>query len=481
MRTGRFIALAGLAMAAACDVSTGTPADAAGDASEVVADVTMEVQDVAGDSAGCEGNAPFCVEFCGSDYLPGQAACVDGKWKCPAPWVLIKDCPPNTCWGPPTPGEVCGPDGWECKPDQNAWELCPDLMCPECTAFEGPKVVGWCACSCEGGYVKCTKVPGGEEAEPADLPPEDVPDVPDVAEDVPDVPDAPPDAPVDSWADLGPLPSTLTLDPATLTFFGLPIGSIRFAVSGLDPAAHACVTLVWDYSNNDKHMGSHCDDFTVPGFPYVIVKWGTDGPCGYWDYWSGLTTVSALGCVDWGFGWWVGQDLVDVEVKVEGAGWTGTIVADNRHSQSPVPASLGIKYSTDVPESVWVQLVDDHGVPAWVTITKDGQPVAAFKPCDVPECGKEPGACTAEKGVLDFTGWKYQGEMFVTWDGNVWTDVPDTGCVAATPAAPGAYEAEFCFGWQVDEAKTKVLSPWCKTVPFTWPTDMVVYAANMGG
>lgn len=44
----------------------------------------------------------------------------------------------------------------------------------------------------------------------------------------------------------------------------------------------------------------------------------------------------------------------------------------------------------------------------------------------------------AEKGVLNVTG----------------TDYDD--------------EAEFCVGWQVDEAKTTVVSPWCKSVPFTW-------------
>lgn len=106
---------------------------------------------------GCDGDAPWCASSCGSDALVGEAECSDGKWVCKE-GVLFDDCPPGTCWGGPTPGEICGPAGWECHPDQTgAYEWCPDFMCPECTGFDGPVTVDGCHCWCDGSYVLCEK------------------------------------------------------------------------------------------------------------------------------------------------------------------------------------------------------------------------------------------------------------------------------------------------------------------------------------
>jgi hypothetical protein len=111
---------------------------------------------------GCDGSAPYCVDFCGSDWLQAQATCKNDDWVCPAPLRRIDQCPPNTCWGPPaSDAEICGPSGWECHPTMNDFETCPDFLCPECTGFEGPAKVGECTCDCTNvsgqDQVRCTR------------------------------------------------------------------------------------------------------------------------------------------------------------------------------------------------------------------------------------------------------------------------------------------------------------------------------------
>jgi hypothetical protein len=99
----------------------------------------------------CPSSEPTCVHGCGSDWLE-DAVCVAGEWTCPDDTVNVDDCPPGTCWGPPLPGEVCGDDGWECRPDEAAYAACPELLCATCNgAFErGPIAADGCACSCAG-------------------------------------------------------------------------------------------------------------------------------------------------------------------------------------------------------------------------------------------------------------------------------------------------------------------------------------------
>ena len=169
-----------LALLLACSGVGGTsPTDVTGTdlGSEGIADVvtnpSMETQaDTPSDLpvTGCAGDTPWCASSCGSDALVGEAVCKDDKWFCPE-GVLFDDCPPGTCWGAPTPGEICGESGWECHPDQTgAYQWCPDFMCPECTGFEGPVTVDGCHCWCDGSYVLCEKVPQCQADGESDLP-----------------------------------------------------------------------------------------------------------------------------------------------------------------------------------------------------------------------------------------------------------------------------------------------------------------------
>ncbi|NOZ00800.1 MAG: hypothetical protein GXP54_02795 [Deltaproteobacteria bacterium] len=133
--------------------------DAGVDAPET--QVYQDAADVVADSvvSGCEGWAPMCASICGSDAFVGQAVCINDKWVCEK-GILIDDCPPNTCWGPPAPGEVCGPNAWECRPDQTgAYAACPSLICYDCFGFEGPVTKNGCRCACDGANVRCKQVP----------------------------------------------------------------------------------------------------------------------------------------------------------------------------------------------------------------------------------------------------------------------------------------------------------------------------------
>ncbi len=111
---------------------------------------------------------------------------------------------------------------------------------------------------------------------------------------------------------------TVTLDLESLTFFELPINSVRYAVSGYDPAARTCVTIQFDYSNTGRMslVGTEiCDEFG-PRFPYVTVAEEQDAPCGtsIWEY-SGAEPAAVSGCFD------NAQPLADLELTVD---WQGT-------------------------------------------------------------------------------------------------------------------------------------------------------------
>src|SRR5262249_30129534 len=98
-------------------------------------------------------SAPECFDACGSDWIRGEARCEGGSWKCEV-GILATSCPPGVCWGLPTQAEVCGTHGWECPPSPEDWNTCPELLCPECSAFTDATVDG-CFCHCTNGEVRC--------------------------------------------------------------------------------------------------------------------------------------------------------------------------------------------------------------------------------------------------------------------------------------------------------------------------------------
>jgi hypothetical protein len=113
-------------------------------------------------TSGCSGPEPLCVHGCGSDWLE-QANCVGGTWVCPPDTIDPKDCPSGTCWGPPFPCEQCGPNGWECHPDESCIgpDSCAGFVCPECTGAPDMTIIAGCQCQCDGaGQYMCDLAPG---------------------------------------------------------------------------------------------------------------------------------------------------------------------------------------------------------------------------------------------------------------------------------------------------------------------------------
>jgi hypothetical protein len=51
----------------------------------------------AGGSGGCGGETFGCLQFCGSDFFPAQAACMGGAWVCPPGTVDPATCPKAAC------------------------------------------------------------------------------------------------------------------------------------------------------------------------------------------------------------------------------------------------------------------------------------------------------------------------------------------------------------------------------------------------
>ena len=283
--------------------------------------------------------------------------------------------------------------------------------------------------------------------------------------------------------DVAAAPKVLTLDPKTLTFFSLPINSLRMAVAGLDPVAHACVSLIFDFSNTGASNAAHCDDFHA-SFPYALVKMGTDGPCKDWQYGAPDSVISTKGCVDFAMFGHADRDLADLEVQVATPDFTGLVRVDNRTTTTPNPVSFVLNYLSDVPEYIFIQQFGDHGAPAWVQISKDGAPVIAFDRCDTVTCDL-PGAICASVAhqVIDIMHNSAKGSAALTWDGRLRTLDAAKGCMAATPAPPGNYTATFCFGSQVkgEAGFGDVLTPECHDVPFTLSQKTVVYTVNAGG
>jgi hypothetical protein len=117
----------------------------------------------------------------------------------------------------------------------------------------------------------------------------------------------------------------LVLDPDTLEFFELPIGSVRYAVAGQDMDSDTCVTLVW-WGSEDPI----CAQPDMQGWPYVVITPNVQAPCTQWDYGGNVTLADAQGCANFTYG----PDFsftaeIDVSLEVSGDVFTGTIIASN--------------------------------------------------------------------------------------------------------------------------------------------------------
>jgi hypothetical protein len=275
------------------------------------------------------------------------------------------------------------------------------------------------------------------------------------------------DEPPESW---------LEIDPTTLTFFSLPIGSLRYAVSGHDPDARVCVTAIWTLGSISDAV-ARCGDSD----PYVILVGDTDGPCGQWDYGSSVVTDSASGCYDFAdfstfeVGAEPHQDLVDLELMVTSTTHTGGIRMKNRTSTQPWPVSFTLRYGTDTPgESIWIQDRDADGKQGWVRLYADGVRLPLGEDCAVVECGGSGGGCpVAQRTARNIIPpGDFGGSATLTWDGWIYAMPIDQACVERQAAHPRNYEVELCFGRSLDTSggEEVVENLDCRRMEFTYPT-----------
>lgn len=318
-----------------------------------------------------------------------------------------------------------------------------------------------------------------------DTGPDVAPDAPDVAPDIPtDVTDVPPtDVPPSDVPDVPPLPARLVLDPDSLTFYDLPIGSIRFAVSGHDPEARTCVTLVWDFSNTDRRPGPFCDDFG-PGFPYAIVRQDTDGPCADWNYGGSHPVLSAEGCLDWaGFGP-DDMDYANVVAVLGPADRPTEVVVDNRSRFDVPPVFLGLSFFGTEPAHAWVQTGDDYGLPTWVQVMDDDGAILMLDRCDLPVCGQGGGVCgIAWHRALDVMDGRPAGGIWLAWDGMRRVPAASGDCWERVPVPDGAYVARFCWARTIEEGDLgpDLVDPHCSDVPFQLPAERVGMQVSFEG
>jgi hypothetical protein len=159
--------------------------------------------------------------------------------------------------------------------------------------------------------------------------------------------------------------------------------------------------------------------------------------------------------------------------------FAGQIVLDNRSLLPAEPVIFGLKYSASAPGAVYVQTSADHGVPTWISVTKDGADVPMFDPCELPICGGTTSGCAVPHTVLNVTRGTSAGVVYQTWDGFVRGVNATQGCTTTTPATAGNYRAKICYGTSTTSATTvtpgtDVLNPQCVYQDFTYPTEQVV-------
>jgi hypothetical protein len=283
--------------------------------------------------------------------------------------------------------------------------------------------------------------------------------------------------------------TTYNLDPATLIFGSLPIGSYRPMISGYDQAWRTCVSLIWYFDS--PWSGGFCDQY--PDFmPYAIITPDVEPPCGQWEYGGGWGITALDGCADWAEFGAGHENLADFTATLTPAEAPAspapvTVRVDNRALSTPPLVTLGLRYSTDIPEDVWVQSGNDYGLPDWFRVYRDGLPVLLFDRCDLPVCGQGGGVCGAAlPTVWNLTHGSYGGQAFLTWDGLLRVEDPGNDCWKLEPAPAGEYEIEACFGWQVESEGTDAIhgtvkNPYCIRQNASLPAQEWIVTASMGG
>lgn len=405
------------------------------------------VQDLGSpDLGGCAGQKPDC--------RCGQAVCTEGEWRCP-----MQACSPCN-----SDQECVWQDMSFCNNNYSqrtgSCEICPQPSTMACTGGTvSPYSYGN---GCEGYTCSC---PFGQNYN----------EIIDACE--------------------GPQPTNgLHLDPDTLNFFSLPIGSIRTAVAGRAQGTNTCVTVVFDYSNRFLPTPARCGNFEEAP-PYVVLTPNAPpGPCTEWDYGSQHEFVSMDGCVDFEELGTVGVpsiNLADFTLTVrEAMGGPETVIhVDNRDTYDPRPVSLTLKYVTDqAGEPIFAQRSDVNSELGWLELEGDNTPVPLRMGCNMGACQNspiQPPACGFNEGqtfnLIPAQG--FSGSLSFTWTGQTMNMPTANDCHVPQNAHPRDYAVRGCFGFSSMETGqgSFVASPRCQETLFRYPTDRVEILVNGGG
>jgi hypothetical protein len=153
---------------------------------------------------------------------------------------------------------------------------------------------------------------------------------------------------------------------------------------------------------------------------------------------------------------------------------------------------VALEVSNDVPESIFVQVSDALGQPAWVRLMHDGAEYFLNERCDVPRCDTPgEGVCGAsESRVRDITGGTSAGVHALQWDGTVSRISADGACETRGLAPAGEWKATICWsltatfsgpGDATASRPGEIGTPICNDVPFTLPGDTEVVLRLSGG
>lgn len=141
------------------------------------------------------------------------------------------------------------------------------------------------------------------------------------------------------------------------------------------------------------------------------------------------------------------------------------------------------------PGPVYVQVDTESRPVAWLTLLRDGEPLAFAPRCEVPRCGDPAEAVcgAALPRVQELTG-EGEGErtgrdsaVEYVWDGHV-SRTTEEGCQLREPAPAGAYVARICYARTVEHFGSPagpaggaelghVRDPVCVERPLTLPGD----------
>jgi hypothetical protein len=245
-----------------------------------------------------------------------------------------------------------------------------------------------------------------------------------------------------------------TVDPRSITFFSLPINSLRYAVAGYIPEARACVAAIWSADAvGPASQRLHCEGAGV--HPYLHIELDQDGPCTNWGYSGNLPHVAPYeGCVDFGgVDDGVGINYADLGFTVQSDQLSGHITMTNL-TQFAAPVPVGLRYNVGAATNLYLQARDAQGRRGWFRL-KDaqGRRLEVDDPCGVPACGQEATACAPPQAeVLAAEG--RTGLKMDHWDGYLRVMRPGQGCFERVAAWTwgGPLTAELCYGTGSEQA-----------------------------